>query len=107
MTLIFLISGLPSLSEAMSAPLENAIIVNGLVDAQARSDYLPSFLRSATLPGATDADITLLDYRGRPLLEGGPSVEWAASAYKDDQAIISWGGHQLRLAAPVRFNGRP
>ena len=46
----------------------NDLIINGLVDAEAKNNYLKPFLRSAVIEGSSDFAIVLTDYNGRPIV---------------------------------------
>jgi signal transduction histidine kinase len=56
----------------------NDLIVNGLIDPDAKNRYLKPFLRSAAIEGFTDLPIVLTDYKGRPIVGRGDDI-WALS----------------------------
>ncbi len=90
----------------------NDLIVNGLIDAQSREDYLPIFFKSLRLGGAT-ARISLVDYKGREILankaRGGPDIHrspWnnMLSAGKEVRYL---GTDGLIVAVPIIVYGLP
>lgn len=61
----------------------NDLIVNGLIDADAKTHYLKPFLRSAAIEGFPKLSIMMTDYKGRPIVGGGPDV-W------DQSQLTQW-----------------
>ncbi|MEZ5932610.1 MAG: HAMP domain-containing sensor histidine kinase [Alphaproteobacteria bacterium] len=71
----------------------NDLIINGLVDPGADTNYLKPFLRSIAIEGFFDFPIVLTDYRGRPI--GGRHLsEWR-------QAELSHWNGQVGQERPV------
>lgn len=54
-----------TLTISVAGIAENDLIVNSLIDAAGRDDYLPTLFQSLRLAGPEGAGITLTDYRGR------------------------------------------
>jgi len=71
----------------------NDLVVNGLVDPDAETNYLKAFLRSIAIEGSTDFPVVLTDYRGRPI----------AGRYADtwDQADLTRWNDQVSQAKPL------
>lgn len=46
---------------------DNDLIINGLIDMEGWSSYLPTFIRSLKLPLSEHGIVTLVDYKGRPI----------------------------------------
>ena len=56
----------------------NDLIINGLIDPDAKTQYLKPFFRSAAIEGFADLSIVLTDYKGRPIVGRGTDV-WQPS----------------------------
>ncbi len=90
---------------------ENDLILNGLIDAESRNLYLPTFFVSLRLGGRFEARISLLDYKARELfhngLSGGPSVdrkEWI-DALAEGKEIHYFDLDGILIAIPVMVHG--
>lgn len=97
--------------EAVQAIAANDLLVNGLIDVEAREYYLPPYFSSLRLPMIPNAKIQLLDYRGRPVAWNiapnsfieAPWVERVMSG-KPLQSLSLSG---LRIVEPVMYSGMP
>ncbi|MEM8948494.1 MAG: PAS domain-containing protein [Pseudomonadota bacterium] len=84
---------------------ENDLIVNGIMDAQGRDQYMPVFFETAQVPGLSDAEMTLADYKGRRIASNRPDVDYTEAPWLN--AVLggeTW--HQVEnqgfiVAAPV------
>jgi len=85
----------------------NDLIVNGLVDINADTNYLKPFLRSIAIEGFSDIPIVLTDYRGRPIA-GRHLAAWRQpdlSQWNDqvsqEQPVLTLEGSGLVVGVPV------
>ncbi|MDM8522261.1 HAMP domain-containing sensor histidine kinase [Desulfococcaceae bacterium HSG8] len=103
---------LKSLADTVRGLAMNNLIIHGLIDAEDRRNYLPTFFQSLRIPGPGDVRITLTDYRGQPVV----SNKGIMTAYTK----VSWleevmNGHELfqistkgfLIAMPVLYSGLP
>ena len=89
----------------------NDLIINSLVDVEARENYIPTLFNSLRMPGSSSARVTLTDYRGRTIASnaaGKPFVDapWLAQAMSGLQ-IFRISSRGMTLATPILFSGRP
>jgi len=90
---------------------QNDLIVNGLIDAESRDLYLPTFFASLRLGGAVAPRISLVDYKGVELfhndLPGGPAInrkDWVdALSFSDEVHSLDENG--MVIAVPVLVHG--
>jgi PAS domain S-box-containing protein len=103
---------LMTLVDTVRGIAQNSLVVNGLIDTQERTSYLPVFLQSLRLPGAADVRIALTDFRGRTI-----SANFSGKA---DFSRKEWFGRVMdgtdyfrasqtgmTIAVPVRYAGLP
>lgn len=90
---------------------QNDLIVNGLIDAESRDLYLPTFFASLRLGGAAQPRISLVDYKGNEIfhndLAGGPVIrrdEWI-NALSLGEEIHSYENEGIVIAIPVLVHG--
>ena len=100
---------LDTLIAGMRAVAENDLVINSLIDLEARQSSIPTFIQSLRLPGPANARITLTDYRGRPIASNVVDLNRSdyfiannaiAGAYTD---FSEFG---LTLAVPIIYQGR-
>ena len=102
---------LDTLVRAVKSIAANALIINGVIDTLGRENYVSPFIRSLRLPGAANAHISLVDYRGRTIFSNlqPRSYEhspWLSDAMAQDNLLhINQDG--LRIAVPVLYGGHP
>jgi len=100
---------LDTLISGMRAVAANDLIINSLIDLEARQAYIPTFMQSLRLPGPTNAKITLTDYRGRPIASNVADLNRsdyfiANSAIAGTYTDFSEFG--LTVAVPIIYQGR-
>ena len=85
----------------------NDLIVNGLVDLNAKKHYLKAFFRSAAIEGFSDLSIVLTDYKGQPIVGRGTDV-WEPSdlarwngTVSQEQLLLTLHNDGLVVGAPV------
>ena len=90
---------------------QNDLIVNGVIDAESRNLYLPTFFASLRLGGAASPRISLVDYKGNEIfhnsLPGGPSIdrkEWLGEL-SVGESVHYFGEDGMLIAAPVLVHG--
>ena len=98
------------LVETVRGISENNLVVNGLIDAGARDNYLPIFLKSLRLPGTEAFHIALTDYKGRVLASnraGDPGISTATwfPGVMAGKAHVQASKTGIRIAQPVFYNG--
>ena len=102
-------SRLDTLISAMRAVAGNDLVINSLIDLEAREAYIPTFVQSLRLPGPVNAKITLTDYRGRPIASNVTDLS-RADYFVANSAIngryIDIGQSGLTLAVPIVYQGR-
>ncbi len=102
---------LENLVDAVSALAANDVILNGLVDETNRHTYLPAFFASLRLPGSQKNNITLTDYKGRPIASTGQltsfqDMDWVERVMSG-VSLLTISPTQLVVAVPVFKNGMP
>jgi len=102
---------LQSLVSTVEGLAHNDLIINGLIDVNAETNYLKPFLRSIAIEGHADGPILLTDYRGRPI--SGRDIEvwqdadlsrWSEEV-GPDRPVVELGDNGLNVAAPVLIGG--
>lgn len=61
--------------EAATSLAANDLVVNSIVDAETRSNYIPMLFGSLRIPGPLGARISLTDYRGRLIATNGVKIK--------------------------------
>lgn len=89
---------------------ENDLIVNGIMDAEGRKHYISVFFETAQVPGLADAEMTLADYKGRPIASNRPDadyrdVPWLQSVL-DGEVWHEVANRAFIVAAPVMIAGQ-
>ncbi|MGI9418763.1 MAG: sensor histidine kinase [Geminicoccaceae bacterium] len=86
---------------------ENDLIVNGIMDAEGRDQYIPVFFETAQVSGLAEADaeITLADYKGRRIASNRQDVDYSDAAWLP-RVLNGEVWHEVRnraftVAAPV------
>jgi len=99
--------------DEISLLAQNDLIVNGLIDAESRDLYLPTFFASLRLGGAATPRISLVDYKGNEIfhndLTGGPVIrrdEWI-NALSLGEEVHSYEKEGVVIAVPVLVHGLP
>ncbi|MCZ8294917.1 MAG: ATP-binding protein [Hylemonella sp.] len=90
------LGGLLTQAESLAT---NAVTANALADSRGRETYLDPLLRSQKL-GVVMADITVVDYRGRPVASTQASAAPDVSQDESFLAMMSRGETILRVDAP-------
>lgn len=89
----------------------NDLVINGLIDIEARENYLPTYFLSLRIPRVPGARIFLLDYRGRPIIwntarESFEDAPWIKDVIGGSTLqTLSISG--LQIAIPVLYSGLP
>lgn len=87
---------------------QNDLIINGLIDTQERSRYIPTFFRSWRISGIKEGDISLYDYKGRLVFSnkskalGSVNAE-VKQAVSSEQAFQKISSDGLVLIEPIRY----
>lgn len=101
-----------TLVETVRGLSHNNLVVNGLVDAADRANYLQTFLQSLRLPGSPDASVSLLDYKGRVIADNRGqrrkivTGEWLETVMAG-KAHVRASQTGIRIAMPVLYSGLP
>ena len=105
-------SKLRDIADQASTLASNDLLINGLIDVSSSENYLDTFFRSLDIAGATGAQISLTDYRGRVVASNFslPRLQSPVSEWLD--VVIGSHGFYRRLderglivVMPVRYNG--
>ena len=103
---------LHSIGAQITALASNDLLVNSLIDIEARDGYLTTFFRSLEVVGGKGAQISLTDYRGRVIvsnLDGAelqfPVEEWADEVFDATRSYQRLDERGLLMAVPVRYDG--
>ena len=96
--------------DAAAGLATNDLVVNGLIDAEARSNYIATLFASLRIPGPNGARVSLADYKGRVIASNraGPSFS-KSSWFKgsiETQPIISVSEQGMLVAMPIFYGGR-
>ena len=92
-------------AEACLSAAKCEVLVHGLVDQEYRNAVTRPFIRSFRLPGSTHQEITLTDYRGRPIagtLKNYENTEWI-DVVMTGQSVVRIVGPALLFATPVNY----
>lgn len=84
----------------------NDLIVNGLIDLDADTNYLKPFIRSIAIDGLSGIPIALTDYRGR-LIAGKQLTAWRQSDLAQWNEQVSQGQPVVALKDGALFIGVP
>ena len=100
---------LTTLRRAAHSLAINDLIINGLVDEETQTSYLPAFVRSYVAPGPKGAKLSLLDYRGRFIAsndrtENYVNAPWLAQVMSGER-VFTIDTNGLLIAEPVRYQG--
>ena len=103
---------LHSIDGQITALASNDLVVNSLIDIDARDSYLATFFRSLEIVGGKGAQISLTDYRGRVIasnLDGVglrfPVEEWSGEVLDAARPYRRLDESGLLMAVPVRYGG--
>ena len=101
---------LSAVVEAAAGLAANDLIINGLIDAEARSNYIATLFASLRIPGPTGARVSLADYRGRVIASNRAGPSFGKSVWFDrsehPHPVISVSGQGMLVAMPVFYGGR-
>lgn len=97
------------LEESITLLASNDLIVNSLVDMTDRNNYLPTFFQSLRIPGPENVRMTLVDYRGRPIVsnyndQSGDfrDAPWLKKVMTGKD-IVKFTRHGLLIVKPVFY----
>ena len=104
-------SRLDTVQAALHAFAENDLVLNGLVDVEDRESYIPVYFRSLKMPGATNAQISMTDYRGRIIAANKPKatlddLTWLEPVMRGEE-YIDIASDALAMAVPILYQGNP
>lgn len=99
-----------TLREFVGVLASNDLVINALIDLESRDQYLPIFFRSLRMPGPGTARISLVDYKGGPIIGNhDPAVSYGGDSF---WRIVALGGESIEVyrervlfAAPVIYHG--
>jgi PAS domain S-box-containing protein len=102
-------SRLGSLLSALQGVASNDLVVNSIIDYEARNAYIATLIQSLRLPGPAGALITMTDYRGRPIASNVASPH--ASDYfvvgnASSGAFMRLDQWELVVAVPILISDR-
>ena len=89
---------------------ENDMVVNAAIHSEGRETYMRPFFRSLRIPGPAKAQITLTDYRGRPIASNRrhalsyQEAPWLTHVMEDHE-LLSLSRDRLLIAIPVKYSG--
>jgi len=100
---------LDGLVDAARALAGNDLVINGLIDFEDRTNYLPVLFQSLRVPGPDGGRVTLTDYRGRGVVsnvgklsyEGDPWIHQALAG----KEVVRMTETGLTVMIPVRQAG--
>ena len=105
-----LISRLETLKESARVLTGNNLVINSLFDPDSRDQYLPIFFRSLRMPGSAMARISLVDYKGHPIITNklpapfyGEAPFWDSVSKKKEH--LDLGSERLLFATPIVYHG--
>ena len=105
-----MISRLETLKESARVLTGNNLVINSLFDPDSRDQYLPIFFRSLRMPGSAMARISLVDYKGRPIITNklpapfyGEEGFWDSVSKKNEHLDLS--SERLLFATPIVYHG--
>ena len=97
--------------EALSVLAGNDVIMNGIVDLEERGRYLPIFFHSLRLPGFSETQFALTDYRGRTIFSNATGNEFTGSDWigrvLSGQNVLRFSSDYFTVAVPVMRYGAP
>lgn len=97
------LDGLEKFTETVAM---NSLVVNGLIDVDGRSSYLPAFFRSLESPSSSKVDFWMVDYKGREIARNHlellvPSPE--ITDLESSTFMINEG--EIIISQPIRYQG--
>ncbi len=101
---------LETLQDSARVLAGNDLVINGLIDLESQSQYLPIFFRSLRIPGPGQAQISLVDYRGRPIISNQDvaptyAMEPFWEAISSGREYFELSAERLLFAVPVKYHG--
>lgn len=103
---------LETLRTSVRAVASNDLVINGLVDVQARDAYVPLFFSSLQIAGPRGGSlISFVDYRGRSLASNWKGADYTNAAWlkqvMEGREYLRIGTDDMVLAVPVMYQGVP
>jgi len=90
----------------------NELVINGLIDQGDQANSLPLFFRSLKLASRVSANVTLTDYKGRPVYSNKPLDQartlperWLATVIEEQRIWRNLSAAGLSIVAPVIYSG--
>lgn len=101
---------LDTLKDSVKLLAANDLVINALIDVENRSHYLPIFFRSLRIPGPGRANISLVDYKGWPIISNqNATTSYAAESFWEavsrGREYFTLTAERLLFAAPVVYHG--
>lgn len=99
--------------DAAASLAANGLVINSIVDAETRSNYIPLLFGSLSIPGPLGARISLTDYRGRLIATNGVKIMKTVLSLTDRAEFIDAGltfrisRDGLIVAVPIFYGGQP
>ena len=103
-------STLKGAEDQMLAIAQNDLIINGLIDAEEREKYIPTFIRSWKVSGLLESNVALLDYKGRYISSNvaenflkGVKDNWQDVVFDQEKVFKVLDATGLFIIVPVRY----
>jgi signal transduction histidine kinase/CheY-like chemotaxis protein len=99
--------------EAATSLATNDLVINSIVDAETRSNYIPLLFGSLRIPGPAGARISLTDYRGRLIATNGVKIMKTVLSRENRAGFIntsptfSLSKDGLIVAVPIIYGRQP
>ena len=103
-------TSLKSVEDQLATIAQNDLIVNGLIDAEQRDQYIPTFIRSWRISGISNSQIALLDYKGRLIASNVDtkffenfSKNWKEIVLEQERPFRSLDASGLSMVMPIKY----
>lgn len=96
-------------AEACISAAQSDVLVNGIVDQEYRNAVTRPFIKSFHMPGSSRQQLSMLDYRGRPMAGVMPPLArmpWFDRVIQGETVAVVQQ-EKLCVAAPVTYSGNP
>lgn len=106
-------ASLTAILRSVRSIASNELVLNGLVDVEARQAYLPLFFNQMQVAGlGPGGRIAFTDYRGRVIASNwnAPSQAgaiWLSRVIESDKEYLQFGAEGAVFVVPVDYHGKP
>jgi PAS domain S-box-containing protein len=100
-----------SILDTASDLAANDLIINSIIDAEQRDQYIPTLFQSIRVLGSAEVHVTLADYRGRKIASNKNAVDHKDEPWVDvvmqGEKVVQIDANGMFVAVPVLIRGLP